>query len=292
MRNAVELDKGNRRYMAATMKAPILEREHELDLARRWRDRGDSAALHELIEAYARFVVRIAWGFRGYGLPVGDLVQEGNIGLMEAAARFDPERNARFSTYASWWIVAAIQDYILRHSSMVRVATTPTQRRLFFNLRRARAQHSTGPDGTLTDEDRTAVAEALRVTAGDVERMEVHLSGPDSSLNASIGLDGSGEEQQDWLADLRPTPDEVVEAGHDTSVRSRWLARALDSLAPREKRIIVDRFLNEDRATLAEIGSDLGVSKERVRQIEAKALDKLRGTLDEMVGDRSELFSN
>ena len=292
MRISADLDKGNRRYIAATMAAPILEREHEFALARRWRDHDDDQALHELIEAYARFVIRIAWRFRGYGLPVGDLVQEGNVGLMEAAARFDPERNARFSTYASWWIVAAMQDYILRYSSMVRVATTPAQRRLFFNLRRARARLSTGPDGTLTDYDRTAVAAALRVTVRDVERMEAHLSGPDSSLNATVAADGSGEEAQDWLADERPTPDHLTETVHDTSVRSRWLARALDSLTLREKRIIVSRFLTENRATLAEIGSDFGVSKERIRQIEAKALEKLRHALDEMVGDRGDLFSN
>ena len=291
MRISADLDNGNRRYIAATMDAPILEREHEFALARRWRDHDDDQALHELIEAYARFVVRIAWGFRGYGLPVGDLVQEGNIGLMEAAARFDPERNARFSTYASWWIVAAIQDYILRHSSIVRVATTPARRRLFFNLRRARARFGTGPDGSLTDEDRTAVAAALRVSTSDVEQMEAHLSGPDSSLNATVAADGSGEELQDWLADERPTPERLIEAAHDTSVRSQWLARALDSLTAREKRIIVSRFLNEDRATLTEIGSDFGVSKERIRQIEARALEKLRDALDEMVGDRGELFS-
>ena len=180
-----DIERGNRRYAAAVMRAPVLEREYEFDLARRWRDDEDEDALHELIEAYARFVLRIAWKFRGYGLPVGDLVQEGNIGLLEAAQRFDPERNARFSTYASWWIMAAIQDHILRNNSIVRVATTPAQRRLFFNLRRVRAKLATGVDGELTDFDREVVAQHLDVRVKDVVRMEGHLSGADSSLNAT-----------------------------------------------------------------------------------------------------------
>ena len=157
------VDKGSRRYIAATMKAPFLEREHELDLARRWRENGDAAALHELTFSYARFVVRIASGFRGYGLPLGDLVQEGNIGLMEAAKRFDPERDIRFSTYARWWVIAAIQEYILRNSSIVRIGTTAGQKSLFFKLRRIRARLVDNPDGTMTGADRQKVAHELGV---------------------------------------------------------------------------------------------------------------------------------
>lgn len=287
---AAEIDRGNRRYVAAAMNAPILEREREFELARRWREHDDEDALHELVTAYARFVVRIAWGFRGYGLPVGDLMQEGNIGLMAAAARFDPARNARFSTYARWWIVAAIQDFILRHSSVVRVATTPAQRRLFFNLRRARARHASGSDAMLNHDDRERVAAALNVKTLDVERMEAHLAGPDSSLNATIGLDEAGEELQDLLADDRPLPDEVVARARDARVRSRWVHDALDTLSAREKQIIAGRFLKEERATLAEIGLELGVSKERIRQLEAKALTKLRAVLKAEIDDPADLF--
>jgi RNA polymerase sigma-32 factor len=284
------IERGNRRYAAAVMQAPVLEREHEFDLARRWRNDKDEDALHELIEAYARFVLRIAWKFRGYGLPVGDLVQEGNIGLMEAAQRFDPEREARFSTYASWWIMAAIQDYILRHTSLVRIATTPSQRRLFFNLRRVRAELATGPNGELTAADREKVAKRLEVKVSDVERMEAHLGGPDASLNASLTEDDDGE-YLDLLPDDSPTPEDVVGYSHDTAARSRWLAAALATLDERERKIIVRRFLEEDKRTLAEIGEDFGVSKERIRQIEAKALDKLRAVLSEHDSNAADLLS-
>jgi len=288
---ASQVDPGSRRYMAAVMHAPVLEREEEFDLARRWRDKRDEDALHRLVEAYARFVVRIAWGFRGYGLPVADLVQEGNIGLMEAAARFDPERNARFSTYASWWIMAAIQDHILRTNSIVRVATTPTQRRLFFNLRRARARLAENPSGPMTDADREKVAEALSAKPKDVMAMEAHLGGPDNSLNAPVG-DEDGAESIDFLMDDTPSPEEIVMESHDHNVRVSWLHEALDALTPRERRIIVRRFLESEKPTLAEIGVDFGVSKERIRQIETKALSKLRESLDGRLGESGQLFAN
>ena len=275
------IERGNRRYANAVMQAPILEREHEFDLARRWREEKDESALHELIEAYARFVLRIAWKFRGYGWPVGDLVQEGNIGLMEAAQRFDPSHNARFSTYASWWCMAAIQDHILRNTSIVRVATTPAQRRLFFNLRKVRAQLATGPDGTLTDEDRERVAERLQVKTRDVVRMEAHLGGPDNSLNASYG-DEDDFEFQDMLEDGGPNPEDITAWHHD----------ALDTLGDRERQIIVRRFLQEKKNTLSEIGESFGVSKERIRQIEAKALGKLKHVLAEHGEDATALLSN
>ncbi len=280
------IDQGSRKYISAVMDAPILEREHELKLARAWRDDKDEAALHELIEAYARFVIRIAWRFRGYGLPVGDLVQEGNIGLMEAAARFDPERENRFSTYASWWIMAAIQDYVLRHNSMVRVATTPVQRRLFFNLRRARAQMATRPDGELTGDEYDRMADEFGVKVTDIQRMEAHLGGRDASLNAAISQqqEGSGE-QQDLLPDTGPSPEELAVDTVDGEIRTAWLYDALSELTPREQKIITHRFLEDDKQTLAEIGETFGVSKERVRQIEAKALAKLNSSIRRRVTD-------
>lgn len=285
------IERGNRRYANAVMQAPVLEKEHEFELARRWREDKDEAALHELIEAYARFVLRIAWKFKGYGLPVGDLVQEGNIGLMEAAQRFDPSHDARFSTYASWWIMAAIQDHILRNTSIVRVATTPAQRRLFFNLRKVRAQLATGPDGTLTDEDRERVADRLQVKPADVVRMEAHLGGADNSLNASFGEEDDLE-FQDLLEDDGPNPEDITAWQHDGAVRSAWLEDALDTLGDRERQIIVRRFLSEDKDTLAEIGESFGVSKERIRQIEAKALGKLKTALSTHGEDATALLAN
>jgi RNA polymerase sigma-32 factor len=285
-----DIERGNRRYAASVMKAPVLEREYEFDLARRWRDHKDEDALHELIEAYARFVLRIAWKFRGYGLPVGDLVQEGNIGLMEAAQRFDPERNARFSTYASWWIMAAIQDHVLRNNSIVRVATTPAQRRLFFNLRRVRAKLATGANGELTDFDREVVAQHLDVRVKDVERMEGHLSGADSSLNATVSTEDDLQ-FQDLLPDEGPNPEEIAASQIDGETRSKWLHEALDTLSERERKIIARRFLEDDKSTLAEIGESFGVSKERIRQIESKALDKLRNELKQRAVNPNELLS-
>ncbi|MEZ5670344.1 MAG: RNA polymerase factor sigma-32 [Alphaproteobacteria bacterium] len=269
------VDPGSRRYIAAAMRAPLLEREQEADLARRWRDRQDKAALDELVQAYARYVVRIAAGFRGYGLPMGDLVQEGNIGLMEAAARFDPERDVRFSTYAAWWIRASIQDYILRNSSIVRIATTASQKTLFFNLRRLRAKLDETGDGTMTDADRRKIAEDLSVPVAAVERMEAHFSRPDRSLNATFS-DGETDQFQDFVADDRPNPEENYTSVHDGDVRRRRLREALASLTEREQTIITQRFLQDDRKTLAEIGIEFGLTKERIRQIEARALSKLR----------------
>lgn len=284
------IENGNRRYIAATMEAPFLERDHEMALARRWRDEGDAGALHELIRSYSRFAVRIASDFRGYGLPIGDLVQEGNVGLLEAARRFDPEREVRFSTYASWWVIATIQEYILRNSSIVRIGTTAAQKSLFFNLRRLRARLAESPDGNMTDSDRRSIAKVLRVPLAAVERMEAHLSRPDRSLNATIGQ-GENDEVQDFLSDSGPNPEEIVTDRRDRVTRAAWIEHALALLNPRERSIIVRRFLAEKPNTLAELGEVFGVSKERVRQIEAKALTKLRTTISEISDDPDELFA-
>lgn len=284
------VDSGNRRYIASTMKAPFLEREHEFDLARRWRDHGDSAALHELVFSYARFAVRVAAGFRGYGLPLGDLVQEGNIGLMEAAKRFDPDRDVRFSTYASWWVVAAIQEYILRNSSIVRIGTTAAQKSLFFKLRRIRARLVDNPDGMLTDANRRQIARELDVPIAAVERMEAHLSRHDRSLNATVG-DSDSDELQNFLSDDGPSPEDVVIDRRDRRTHASWIVEALRQLTPRERRIISGRFLNDEPRTLAQLGETFGVSKERVRQIEAKALTKLRTAIGEITGNPHEIFN-
>lgn len=283
------VDQASRRYIAATMEAPFLEREHEFDLARRWREDGDAAALRELVASYARFAVRIASRFRGYGLPLGDLVQEGNVGLMQAAQRFDPDRNVRFSTYAAWWVVAAIQEYILRNSSIVRIGTTAAQKSLFFSLRRLRARLAKDPMGTMSDSDRRLIARELDVPIAAVERMEAHISGPDQSLNATIGSSET-DEFQDFLSDPGPTPEDIVIGRRDRLARAGWIEQALTLLTARERQIIVRRFLDDETSTLAELGTTFGVSKERIRQVEAKALGKLRRSIAEITNKPDELF--
>lgn len=272
----------NSDYIRASMNAPYLEKDHELDLARRWRDNEDEKALHELIESYTRLVISVAMKFKHYGLPTGDLIQEGNIGLMEAAKRFDPDRDLRFSTYASWWIRASIQDYILKNWSIVRTGSTAAQKSLFFKLRhlRARIENREEREG-LSDEGRQEIAEELGVKVSDVETMEGRLSGADHSLNATISDDG----EQDWqsmLADDGPTPEEVVTDIKDAQSRSQWLSRALDDLNDREKTIIKERHLNYDTVTLESLGEQLGISKERVRQIEKRAMEKMKHSIEDL----------
>jgi RNA polymerase sigma-32 factor len=269
------LDQADIRFIRRCMKAPLLSRDREQALALAWRDRHDQGALHELILAYSRLVVAAAVRLRGYGLPLGDLIQEGNIGLMEAATRFDPDRAIRFSTYAGWWIRAAMQDHILRNWSIVRTGTTAAQKSLFFNLRRLRARLADPSRLTMSEGELGRIAEALDVGRDEVAAMEQRLSGADSSLNALIGEEGE-DSWQDLLADSRPTPEEVVGDAHDQDRRRGWLTLALDRLPARERRIIQARQLGEDALTLDELGQELGISKERVRQLEQRALGRLR----------------
>ncbi len=277
----------DRRFVKVAMSAPLLERERELNLARRWREEQDEDALHELCTAYMRLVVAIAARFRNYGLPMSDLVQEGNVGLMLAASRFEPERELRFSTYATWWIRSCVQDYILRNWSIVRTGTTAAQKSLFFNLRRLRALLHDPGDGGLSPEGRAYVATQLRVDEKDVDRMAARLSAADRSLNAPIGEDGEGE-WQDLLRDEAALPEDEIMSARDRETRSAWLAEALAGLSEREMMIIRERRLAEDGVTLESLGQKLGVSKERVRQIEHQALRKLRSALTRIVGDPEE----
>lgn len=266
------------------MKAPLLEPAHEASLARRWREANDEAALHELTTAYMRLVISMAGKFRHYGLPLSDLVSEGNVGLMQAAARFEPEREVRFSTYASWWIRSSIQDYVLRNWSIVRTGTTSAQKSLFFNLRRLRARIADLGEGMMTPENREWVAGHLGVPLRDVEAMSARLSAGDRSLNAPMGPE-SDAEWQDLLADEAPEPEEVVMRARDAQRRRAWIAQAMESLNARETYIITRRRLEEETMTLEALGEELGVSKERVRQIEAHALQKLRRSLEMIAGD-------
>jgi RNA polymerase sigma-32 factor len=284
-----ETQKANLSFIKASMKEPLLLRDHEFELARQWREDHDVEALHELVRAYTRLVVATAARFRNYGLPMGDLVQEGNVGLMQAASRFEPDREVRFSTYAAWWIRSAMQDYILRNWSIVRTGTTAAQKSLFFNLRRLRAKIDEGSGRGLTHEGRERIARELQVEIDEVEAMEMRLGAADQSLNAPIGEDGD-EDWQDFLSDGRPNPEEVVIGQRDGETRSRWLSEALGELSPRERRIIAERRLREEGATLEELGRALGVSKERVRQLENRALSKLRLSIGRRVGSTDDLF--
>ncbi len=274
----------DRQFVRTAMKVALLEPEHEASLARRWREQNDEVALHELTTAYMRLVIAMAAKFRHYGLPMADLVSEGNVGLMQAAARFEPEREVRFSTYASWWIRSSIQDYVLRNWSIVRTGTTSAQKSLFFNLRRLRARIADTGDGIMSLENREWVANHLGVPVRDVETMASRLSGSDRSLNAPLTVDGDGE-WQDLIADESAIPEQIVMIEHDTAKRREWIAEALKSLNPREMHIIAKRRLAEESITLEALGEELGVSKERVRQIEHQALGKLRKALERIVGD-------
>ena len=277
------------RLIRQAMQEPLLSREEEFELARAWRDNKDESALHRLINSYTRLTVSVATKFRNYGLPMSDLVQEGVIGLLQAAERFDPDRDVRFSTYATWWIRSAIQDFILRNWSIVRTGTTASQKSLFFNLRRLRARIEDATAGGLDHDGRLRIAEQLSVNLTDVEAMESRMASGDQSLNLPVGEEGN-EEWQSFLVDERSGPDDAVRRHHDSAVRSRALREALTQLDRRERRIIERRRLTEEGTTLEELGQELGVSKERVRQLEHRALGKLRDSLLAVGGEPSDLL--
>lgn len=270
----------DRNFVKAAMAAPFLEREEEQALAQRWRGLGDQAAMHKLTSAHMRLVIAMATRFRHYGLPLADLIQEGHVGLLEAAARFEPAREVRFSTYATWWIRASMQDYILRNWSIVRGGTSSAQKALFFNLRRLRAKLTRGGEERMSETAYAAIAARIGVSRADVVSMDARLSGPDLSLNAPVGEDdGSGAERMDLLPDTATLQDEIVGNGIDADRRLGWLQDALAVLSERELRIVRERRLMEEACTLDALGHRLGISKERVRQIENRALEKLKRAL-------------
>jgi RNA polymerase sigma-32 factor len=271
-----------RQFVRAAMAAPFLERGEERELAVRWKEQRDERALHQLAHAHMRLVIALATRFRHYGLPVADLIQEGHVGLLEAAARFEPEREVRFSTYATWWIRASMQDYILRNWSIVRGGTSSAQKALFFNLRRLRARLSRSSEDQ-SSQVFAMIAQAIGVSKADVELMDTRLSGPDISLNAPIAdADSQSQSQRvEFLVDTTPLPDEIVGESIDADRRVVWLRDAMEVLSDRELRIVRARRLTEDAATLESLGDRLGISKERVRQIENRAMEKLRRALTE-----------
>jgi RNA polymerase sigma-32 factor len=269
--------------MRAATDAPFLTREEEHDLAMRWKVEGDEAAMHRLTSAHMRLVIAIASRFRHYGLQMPDMIQEGSIGLMEAAARFDPEREVRFSTYATWWIRAAIQDHILRNWSIVRGGTSSAQKSLFFNLRRLRARLTRNPSERTSADVHSEIARSIGVAQKDVALMDARLSGADMSLNAPVSDSDSQSvaERGDFLVDASPLPDEIVGDAIDGERRTTWLHTALAVLSERERSILSARRLSEDNVTLEALGSRLGISKERVRQIESRAIEKVKQALVE-----------
>ncbi|ODT05938.1 MAG: RNA polymerase factor sigma-32 [Mesorhizobium sp. SCN 65-20] len=270
---------GEQMMLKAASRAPYLERGEERDLAIRWKEQHDQDALNRITTAHMRLVIAMAVKFRRYGLPLSDLIQEGHVGLLEAAARFEPARDVRFSTYATWWIRASMQDYILRNWSIVRSGTSSAQKSLFFNLRRMRARlaQGGGPLGGISAYQEISVA--LGVSVADVALMDMRLSVPDASLNAPLNDDVDAGERMDLLVSDEPLPDELVGEAIDIERRSGWLRDALSVLNARELQIIEERRLSEEGATLEELGTTLGISKERVRQIETRALEKLKSAL-------------
>ncbi len=268
----------DRRMIKIAMAAPYLERHEEQALAQAWKDNDDQNARNKIAMAHMRLVISMAGKFRNFGLSMSDLVQEGHIGLLEAAARFEPSREVRFSTYATWWIRASMQDYVLRNWSIVRGGTSSAQKALFFNLRRLRAKLAQGDRQLTAQAIHEEIAVALGVSLADVQTMDARLSGNDASLQAPIsaGGDADGGEKLDLLACNAPLPDEQVSDMIDQERRRQWLGNALEQLNEREMKIIRARRLSDEGATLEELGVNLGISKERVRQIETRALEKLK----------------
>lgn len=277
------LTETSRQIFDNAIKAPMLEKEHELDLAIRWQTTRDEAALAELTSSYMRLAISIANKFKYYGLPRTDLIQEGTVGLLIAAEKFETERGLRFSTYANWWVRATIQDYVLRNWSIVRTGTTAAHKKLFFSLRRTRAKLVSVSDETLKPESIKEIAKELGVREKDVETMENRLFSGDYSLNATVA-DEEGSEWQDNLVDNRATPEEDVQSSHDSNVRSQLITKALGCLDERELKIINERRLRENGATLSSIGEKIGVSKERVRQLETQAMAKLKKAILAQLG--------
>ena len=265
----------------AAMAAPYLGRDEEHELAVRWKKEGNQDALNRITMAHMRLVISMASRFRNFGLPMNDLIQEGHVGLLEAAARFEPDREVRFSTYATWWIRASIQDYILRNWSIVRGGTSSAQKALFFNLRRLRAKLQQSNGNAVASVIHTEIADAIGVNVKDVATMDARLSGSDISLNAPVSDgDSQSADRVDYLRSDDPLPDEQVSTIIDDERRSRWIQNAMQNLNDREKQIIQARRLSDEGATLELLGNVLGISKERVRQIENRALQKLRTALE------------
>lgn len=266
---------GLTRYLEEIRRFPMLEPDEEYMLAKRWREHGDPDAAQQLITSHLRLVARIAMGYRGYGLPIGEVISEGNVGLMQAVKRFEPDRGFRLATYAMWWIRASIQEYILRSWSLVKMGTTAAQKKLFFNLRRAKSQLQALEEGDLKPEHVKTIARKFGVSEEDVISMNRRLGG-DASLNAPVRADTESGEWQDWLVDDTPDQEEQLVESEELGRRKSYLSDALQSLNDRERRIFEARRLADDPITLEELSAEFGVSRERIRQIEVRAFEKVQ----------------
>jgi len=277
---------GLSRYLAEIRKFPMLEKDQEFMLANRWREHEDSDAAHQLVTSHLRLVAKIAMGYRGYGLPIAEVISEGNVGLMQAVKKFDPDKGFRLATYAMWWIRASIQEYILRSWSLVKMGTTAAQKKLFFNLRRMKSQMRALEEGDLRPDQVEEIATKLGVTDDDVISMNRRLSGPDASLNAPMRADGDAE-WQDWLADddADDAEEELAESD-EFSMRMTLLQEAMGALNEREQNIIQERRLTEEPKTLEDLAQVYGVSRERIRQIEVRAFEKLQNEMKRLAEER------
>jgi len=273
------------RYLQDIRKFPMLRPEEELELARRLRDTEDEQAAHRLVTSHLRLVAKIAMGYRGYGLPVGELISEGNVGMMQAVKRFDPDRGFRLATYAMWWIRAAIQEYILHSWSLVKMGTTAAQKKLFFNLRRLKGQMAAFEEGDLQPEQVAKIAHTLQVPEQDVVSMNRRLSAPDNSLNAPLRADSEGE-WQDWLVDDSDNQETVLAEAEDMGNRKQLLGDALKTLNERERHILIERRLKDEPTPLEELSQQYNISRERVRQIEVRAFEKLQKSMKTQVVER------
>ena len=277
---AISPEGGLSRYLSEIRNFPMLEPEEEYMLAKRWREHSDSGAAHRLVTSHLRLVAKIAMGYRGYGLPISEIVSEGNVGLMQAVKRFEPEKGFRLATYAMWWIRASIQEYVLRTWSLVKMGTTASQKKLFFNLRKAKGQIKALEDGDMRPEQVKLIATKLGVSEDDVISMNRRLAAPDHSLNAPLRADSEGE-WQDWLVDETPNQEAILADQEEKDDRHELLQEAMKSLNDRERHILQERRLKDNPATLEDLSKEYDISRERVRQIEVRAFEKLQRAIKE-----------
>jgi RNA polymerase sigma-32 factor len=273
------------RYLQEIRKFPMLAPDEEYMLAKRWQEHQDPDAAHRLVTSHLRLVAKIAMGYRGYGLPVSELISEGNVGMMQAVKRFDPDRGFRLATYAMWWIRAAIQEYILHSWSLVKMGTTAAQKKLFFNLRKLKGQLQAIEEGDLSPENVKKIATALEVPEADVVSMNRRLAAPDHSLNAPLRADSEGE-WQDWLVDENESQEQKLGERQELGIRRDLLAKAMTHLNEREKKILVERRLKDNPTTLEDLSQQYGISRERVRQIEVRAFEKLQKAIKAAAAER------
>jgi RNA polymerase sigma-32 factor len=291
---ALSPEQGLSRYLSEIRKYPLLEKNDEFMLAKRWADHQDAEAAEKMVTSHLRLVAKIAMGYRGYGLPMGEVISEGNVGLMQAVKKFDPDKGFRLATYAMWWIRAAIQEYILRSWSLVKLGTTAAQKKLFFNLRRLKGEIQALEDGDLRPENVTTIATKLGVTEEEVTSMNRRMSaGGDASLNAPIGgMEGGEAEWQDWIADEAPGQAEKLADTDEFSARMTLLESAMESLNERERHIITERRLKDEPTTLEDLSAHYNVSRERIRQIEVRAFEKLQKAMREQAREHGLVEAN